>query len=76
MADHLSINEWLFFVILPNFLEGSAGVSLESAKTAGNSSARPVNAWLSAVNFFLRRYATDENIEEALNEIQALAQRD
>ncbi len=58
MADDLSINKRILFVILPKFLEGSARFSFESAKTTDNSFAGPVNDWPSAVYFFLKRYAT------------------
>ncbi len=67
MADDLSINDRMLFVILPNFLEPSSRVSFESAKTAGT-----VNDWPSAFKFFLKRYAMDGNIKQALDEIQTL----
>lgn len=75
-ADTLSLNERVLYVVLPNFLKGPARIAFDSAVSAGSSSSRPVGCWPSAVNFFLRRYGTDENIKAALDKIQNLKQLD
>ncbi len=42
--DMLSLNERVLYVVLPNFLRGTARIAFDSAVSAGSSSARPVES--------------------------------
>lgn len=73
-ADDLSLNERTLWVIVPNFLSSSALTTYQAALTAGGHASRPVESWPSAVNYMLKRYATDENIKQAADDILKIAQ--
>lgn len=71
----LGLSEHEAYRALPYFLSKNALDHFRTAGQTSSSDSRAVTNWLSAVQFLLRKYASNANIQEALENLRAITQQ-
>ena len=74
-ADLVTMSEEQAFVALPRFLRGLAKDQFETVKGTSRREGG-VHGWPEAVQYLLRSYATNENIQGAVHALKLINQRD
>jgi len=73
-CDLNSLSEGAAILCLPKFLDGDAYVTYDAHLALGSEEIGGFSSYPAAVNFLLRMYATDANIELAVQAFETLAQ--
>ena len=71
-ANHIS--EGAALLCLPKFLDGDAFISFDANESIGSEDIGGFSSYPAAVNFLLRSYASDANIEAAVDEFESIRQ--